>query len=85
MTKVPYSSTVESLIYAMVCTRTDIGYAVGVVSRNMRKPEREHWTLVKWILWYLKGTSSVCLRFSSGKPLLEGYTNLDMSADMNTS
>ena len=32
MMKVPYASTVESLIYEMVCTMSDIGYAVGVVS-----------------------------------------------------
>ena len=28
--KVPYTSTVGSLMYAMVCTRTDIAHAVGV-------------------------------------------------------
>ena len=29
MMKVPYVSAVGSLMYAMVCTRPDIGYAVG--------------------------------------------------------
>ena len=33
MTKVPYTSAVGSLMYAMVCTRPDIAHAVGVVSR----------------------------------------------------
>ena len=33
MKKVPYQSTVGSLMYAMVCTRPDFAYAVGVVSR----------------------------------------------------
>ena len=32
MMKIPYGSAVRSLMYAMVCTRLDIGYAVGVVS-----------------------------------------------------
>lgn len=35
MDKVPYASAVGSLMYAMVCTRPDIAYAVGVVSRFM--------------------------------------------------
>ena len=35
MSKVPYASTIGSLMYAMVCTRPDIAYAVGVVSRFM--------------------------------------------------
>ena len=34
MMKVPYASAVGSLMYAMVCTQPDIGYAVGVVSRQ---------------------------------------------------
>ena len=85
MTKVPYASVVRSLIYAMVCTRPYIGYVVRVVSRYIRNPGREHWATIKWILQYLKGNSSVCFRFGSGKPLLEGYTIEDMPADVHTS
>ena len=33
MIGVPYASAVGSLMYAMLCTRPDICYAVGVVSR----------------------------------------------------
>ncbi|MBE2321339.1 hypothetical protein DVA67_035820, partial [Solirubrobacter sp. CPCC 204708] len=32
MAKVPYASAIGSLMYAMVCTRPDIGQAVGAVS-----------------------------------------------------
>ena len=59
MSKVPYASAVGSLIYAMLCTRPNIAYAVGVVSRYMADPVREHWEVVKWLLRYLKGTSSL--------------------------
>jgi hypothetical protein len=41
MSRVPYSSTVGSLMYAMVCTRPDIAHAVGVVSRYMNNPGKE--------------------------------------------
>ena len=85
MTKICYASAVGSLVYAMVCTRPDIGYAVGVVSRFMSNPGREHWAAVKWILQFLKDTSTMCLRFGSGKPLLEGFTDSDMLADVDTS
>ena len=61
MMKIPYASAVKSLMYAMVCTWPDIGYAVGVVNRFMSNRGREHWVAVKWILRYLKGTSSMCL------------------------
>ena len=85
MMRISYASAVGTLMYAMVCTWPDIGYAVRVVSQFMSNPGREHWVVVKWIIWYLKGTLSMCLRFGSSKPLLEGFTNSDMSADVDTS
>ena len=63
---VPYSSVVESLMSAMVCTWLDIAHAVGVVSivsRFLSKPRKEHREEVKCILRYLKGTSKLCLSF----------------------
>eukprot|EP00253_Pinus_taeda_P008614 PITA_08614 len=36
----------------MVCTRPDIAHAMGVVSRYMNSPRKEHWMAVKWILRY---------------------------------
>jgi hypothetical protein len=40
MSKIPYASTVGSLMYAMVCTRPDIAHSVGVVSRFLANPTR---------------------------------------------
>ena len=57
MSKVPYALAIDSLMYAMVCTRPDIAHAVGVVSRFMSRPGKQHWEAVKWILRYLKGSS----------------------------
>ena len=61
MSKVPYSYAIGSLMYAMMCTRPDIAHAVGVVSRHMNNPGKEHWKVVKWILKYLRGTTSHAL------------------------
>ena len=47
MSKIPYSSAVGSIMYAMVCTRPDIAHAVSVVSRYMSNPGKEHWEGVK--------------------------------------
>ncbi|MCI64798.1 vacuolar protein sorting-associated protein 33 [Trifolium medium] len=57
MKKVPYASAVGSLMYTMICTRPDIAHAVGVVSRFLSNPSKDHWQAVKWILRYLRGTS----------------------------
>ena len=56
MFHVPYASAVSSLMYAMVSTRPDIAHAVGILSRFMSKPGKEHWTAVKQVFRYLRGT-----------------------------
>jgi hypothetical protein len=47
MEKTPYANAVGSLMYAMMCTRPDICYAVGMVSRYQSNPGDAHWTAVK--------------------------------------
>ena len=71
-------------MYAMVCTRLDIAHAVGVVSRYISHPRIEHWNVVKWILRYLRGTSSKCLHFQGSTTNLEGYVDLDLVGDIDT-
>lgn len=49
MKAVPYASAVGSLMYAMLCTRPDIYFTVGMVSRYQSNLGQEHWTAVKHI------------------------------------
>ncbi|XP_020266445.1 uncharacterized protein LOC109841932 [Asparagus officinalis] len=39
---ISYASTIDSLMYAMLCTRPDITYDVGLVSRFQSNPSEEH-------------------------------------------
>jgi hypothetical protein len=75
MSRVPYASAVGSLMYAMVCTRPDIAHAVGVLSRYMSKPGKEHWTTVKRVLRYLHGTASYGLCYG-GRPGLDRVVDI---------
>ncbi|XP_049381203.1 retrovirus-related Pol polyprotein from transposon TNT 1-94 [Solanum stenotomum] len=81
--KVPYSSVVRSLMYAVVCTRPDIAHAVSVVSRFLDNLGKEHWEVVKWILRYLRGSSDECLCFGASDPILKGYIDVDMPGDLD--
>ena len=65
MSRVPYASAVGSLMYAMLCTRPDICYAVGIVSRFQSNPGFDHWVAVKHILKYLRRTRNYMLVYSS--------------------
>lgn len=58
MSKVPFASTIGSLMYDMVCTRLDIAHILAVISRYMSHPIIENWNVVKWTHTYLRGTSS---------------------------
>ena len=75
MTTVPYALVVGSLIYVMLCTRLDICYLVGIVSRYLSNPSREHWTIVKHILKYLRRTRDYMLVYHGDELALIGYTN----------
>ena len=68
----------------MVCTRPDIAHVIGVVSCFLSNPGREHWNVVKWIMRYLCGTSSLSLCFGTGKPSICHYIDLDMAGDVDT-
>jgi len=42
MSRVPYDSTVVSLIYAMICTSSDLANAVSTVSWLISNPGKQH-------------------------------------------
>jgi hypothetical protein len=88
MSHVPYASVVGSLMYAMVCTRPDIAHAVGVLSRYMSKPGKEHWETVKRVFRYLHGTTTYGLCYQ-GRPGLDrvldihGFVDADWVGDLD--
>ncbi|KAL0428305.1 UNVERIFIED_CONTAM: Retrovirus-related Pol polyprotein from transposon TNT 1-94 [Sesamum latifolium] len=68
-------------MHAMMCTRPDLCFAVGMVSRYRSNPGPNHWVAVKRILRYLKGTSDLALCYHGGSLRLVGYGDADGSAD----
>jgi hypothetical protein len=64
-------------MYVMMCTRPDINFAVGMVSRYQANPEQSHWKAVKRILMYLKGTADYSLYFQGENLQLMGYADAD--------
>ena len=86
MSRVPYVSVVGSLMYAMMCTRPDICYIIGLVSRYQLNSGQKHRLAVKRILRYLKGTSDYMLCYQGNKDLgLIGYSDVDWKGDIDQS
>ena len=42
MNEISYASTVRLIIYAMLCTRLDVAYALGIASRFQADPEEDY-------------------------------------------
>ena len=61
MSKIPYASAIGSIMYAMLCTRPDVSYALSITSRYQSDPGESHWTAVKNILKYLRRTKDIFL------------------------
>jgi len=61
---VPYLSAVGGLMWLATQTRPDIAYACGVLSRFSSNPNPSHWTAVKHLFRYLKGTLDYKLTYS---------------------
>ena len=50
MSRIPYASAIGSIMYAMLCTRPDVAYAISLTSRYQADPGESHWAAVKTIL-----------------------------------
>ena len=83
MNKKPYASAIGSLMYTMLCTRPDISYVVGLVSRFQSNPGPRHWKAVKRIFRYLKATTDYCLCFQGSDMSLKGYSDADWAGDLD--
>jgi len=77
MKYVSYASAVGSLIYAMLCTRPDICFAVGLVSSYRSNPGPTYWQAVKRIMRYLRGTIDLVLCYQGADLKLRGYLDAD--------
>lgn len=71
-------------MYLMVCTIPDLAHALSVVSRYMSNPGKYHWTAVKWLLRYVKGTANYGLKYTADGLFLNklnGFVDADYAGD----
>lgn len=83
MNQVSLTSVVGSLIFAMVCTRPDIAYTVGVLSQFITNPEKVHLEATKWVLHYLRGTNDYAITYSKSSSPIQGYMDGNFAGDLD--
>jgi len=77
-----YREAVGSLVHAMTCTRPEICSVVSGLSQFLSSPLQKHWTAVKHVLRYLKGTLhyELCHRKCDDGLTLVGYRYADWAS-----
>ena len=83
MSKIPSTSTIGSITYAMLCTRPYVSYALSITSRYQSYPGESHWTAVKNILKYLRRSKDMFLVYGRLKDdlVVNGYTDASFQSD----
>ena len=83
MRQIFYASTVGNLMYAILCTRLDICYLVGMVSQYQLNLGLKHWQAVKHILKYLRITRDYMLAYHGKDLIPTGYTDSNFQSDLD--
>ena len=76
-----YATLIGSLMYLALGTRPDITYAVNKLAQFTQLPKPKHWTAVKRIFRYLKGTQHHTLTYGGAEELLNQEINIFCDAD----
>ena len=82
MSRIPYASAIRSIMYAMICTRPDVAFAISLTSRYQANPGESHWAAVNTILKYLKRTKEMFLVYGGEEELVvRGYAGASFQTD----
>lgn len=80
-----FKQIVGTLRY-LTCTRPDIAYGVGLISKFQQSPRQSHMQVAKRIMRYIKGTYDYGLFYSSSNDcVLVGYSDSDWGGDPDNS
>ncbi|XP_058009432.1 secreted RxLR effector protein 161-like [Hevea brasiliensis] len=81
MEKILYSFVVGSLMYAQVCTRPDIAFAISVHGSYLSNPGWSHWKAAKKVMRYLQSTKNYMLIYKrSGNLEVIRYSDYDFAS-----
>ena len=85
MSRIPYALTVDSIMYVMIYTRSDIAYSLGVVSRYQSDLRKNHWKVIKIILKYLRNTKDQWLIYGESDLKFVEFTDFNFQSDHDDS
>ncbi|GKE82921.1 zinc finger, CCHC-type containing protein, partial [Tanacetum coccineum] len=73
VSQLEYSRVIGCLMYAITCTRPDIAFAVGKLSKYSSNHGTQHWQAIQRVLKYLKKTMDFRLTYIGYPSVLEVF------------
>jgi hypothetical protein len=86
MKVVPYASAIGSIIYAQVCTRSDLAFVTGMFGKYQKNPSKCRWERIKKALRYLLCIKGLILTHKKSNVPLEivDYPDSDFTGCLDT-
>jgi hypothetical protein len=85
MKSISYASAVGSLMYAQVCTRSDLTFVTGMLDRYQKNPGVSQWNEIRKALRYIQDTNDLMLTYERSDSLeIVGYSDLDFTGCLDT-
>jgi hypothetical protein len=76
-----YKSFVGAILHVSNQTRPDVAFTINFLSRFMSCPTTLHFSLLRWLIKYLRQTASFGLELGGLVPVLYGFCDSDYAAD----
>ena len=94
MKNLPYKQIIGCIRYLVSCTRPDLCFSAGLLSRFMQNPGLKHWQALKRVLSYLKHTRELSITYTATQsessnltsnplPEIRGWTDSDWGGDVD--
>lgn len=78
----PYREAIGALLYLATKTRPDILYAITMLAKFCQNPKEKHWTAIKRVMRYIRGTIDMGLLFKKEDKLrLDVFSDADWGSD----
>lgn len=76
-----YQSMIESMMFVMIETRSNIAFVIFMLSRFAKNPTKTHIEAIKRIIRYLKSTKNQGITYEGVSLKMVGYSNSDWAGN----
>jgi hypothetical protein len=77
-----YSARIRALNFLAIQSRPDISYAISILSQFISNPNASHWSAIKRVFAYIKGTPTRGPTYTKAGSDFQDYTDSDWAGNI---